>query len=78
MELIMISYVLAFNWDWKEQFMLFGSCYCNLGWGLLLVDVTNAFLNSVNRVVALWNARVLWPHFSRYLFNTYCGYIYAI
>ena len=43
------------------------------GWGVLLVDASNAF-NSFNRVALLWKVHVLWPHCSRFVFNTYQGW----
>ena len=43
------------------------------GWGVLLVDASNAF-NTLNHVALLWNVRILLPHYSRFVFNTYQGW----
>ena len=42
-------------------------------WRILLVDTQNVF-NSVNRIAALWNARVLWQCCSRFPFISNWGY----
>ena len=44
--------------------------YSLSGWGVLMVDGSNAF-NSLNRTAMLLQACVLWPCCARFLFNTY-------
>ena len=43
------------------------------GWGVLLVDTSNAF-NSLNRIAMLLNIRKLWPRCFYFDFDTYCGW----
>ena len=39
----------------------------------VMMDASNAF-NNINRMAVLWNARLLWPRCSRFIFNTYRGW----
>ena len=43
------------------------------GWGVLLIDASNAF-NLLNWIAMLLNIHKLWPCCSHFVINTYCGW----
>lgn len=51
--------------------MQYGNCLRNIILGNCCLLMPAMHFNSVNKVAALWYARVLWPCCSTFLFKTY-------